>query len=540
MLIFLAMVRNYKRKTKRGSYGAEGLQRALDSVKNGMSLRKAENNFGVSRKTLRRHLQGKVKQVGSNKLGRHLNTFSVEIEQDLVKHIQMMEKALFGLTTTDIRRLAFDMAERLRLKYPFNTSSRQAGKDWLSGFLKRHPELTIRVPEATSMSRAVGFNRPKVDQFFTVYEEVLSKNAYGPQSIWNMDETGITNVQKPGKVLATKGVRQVGKITSAERGATVTVICAMNASGSYIPKMLIFPRKRLIDQPMKGAPPGSIGGTSASGWTDSTLFLKWLEHFVQHTSASVSNPKILIVDGHHSHKSLEAIYFCRDHGIVMITSPPHCTHKMQPLDRTFFKPLKCSYNSAADSWMRTHPGKQITLYDMAEIFATAYATVAAVDKAVKGFEVSGIFPFNKAIFTDEDFTAAQLTDEPEPIQPPVITVAVLDDSNINETSEPLNTNEEAGNVVEDEEAVNPEETDVIATVVSNESDENVLDKTADHPGLSEALQIISELSPIPRIQNARSHKRKAEAATVITSSPYKAMLAEANAKKTKQANSRRK
>ena len=103
MLIFLAMVRNYKRKTKRGSYGAEGLQRALDSVKNGMSLRKAENNFEVSRKTLRRHLQGKVKQVGSNILGRHLNTFSVEIEQDLVKHIQMMEKALFGLTTTDIR-----------------------------------------------------------------------------------------------------------------------------------------------------------------------------------------------------------------------------------------------------------------------------------------------------------------------------------------------------------------------------------------------------------------------------------------------------
>ena len=337
-----------------------------------------------------------------------------------------------------------------------------------------------------------------------------------------------------------KGVRQVGKIISAERGTTVTVICAMNASGSYIPPMLIFPRKRLIDQLMKGAPPGSIGGTSASGWTDSTLFLKWMEHFVQHTSASDSNPKILIVDGHHSHKSLEAIDFCHDHGIVMITLPPHCTHKMQPLDRTFFKPLKCSYNSAADNWMRTHPGKRITLYDMAEIFATAYATVAVVNKAVKGFAVSGIFPFNKAIFTDEDFTAAQLTDEPEPIQPPVITVAVLDDSNINETSEPLNTNEEAGNVVEDEEAVNAEETDVIATVVSNESDENVLDKTADHPGLSEALQIISELSPIPRIQNACSRKGKAEAATVITSSPYKAMLVEANAKKTKQANSRRK
>ncbi|XP_047141250.1 uncharacterized protein LOC101238262 [Hydra vulgaris] len=475
-----------------------------------MSLRKAENSFGVSRKTLKRQLQGKVRQIVSNKLGNHVNTFSIEIEQDLVKHIQMMERALFELTTTDIRRLAFDMAERLHLKHSFNNSSRQAGKDWLSGFLKRHPELTIRVPEATSMNRAVGFNRPKVDQFFTVYEDILTKNAYEPQSIWNMDETGITNVQKPGKVLATKDVRQVGKITSAERGTTVTVICAMNASGSYIPPMLIFPRKRLIDQLMKGAPPGSIGGASASGWTDSTLFLKWLEHFALHTSASISNLKLLIVDGHHSHKTLEAIDFCRDHGIAMITLPPHCTHKMQPLDQTFFKPLKCSYNSAADNWMRTHPGKRITLYDMAEIFVTAYATVAAVDKAVKGFEVSGIFPFNKAIFTDEYFIAAQLTDEPEP----VITLAILDDSARNETSEPTNTNEEAGD--------------------SNESNENQLDKIADHPGLSKALQIISELSPIPRIKNVRSRKRKTEAATVITSSPYKAMLIEANAKKTKQ------
>ena len=46
-----------------------------------------------------------------------------------------------------------------------------------------------------------------------------------------MGETEITNVHKPGKIIATKGKRQVLKMTSGERGATVTVVCEMSASG---------------------------------------------------------------------------------------------------------------------------------------------------------------------------------------------------------------------------------------------------------------------------------------------------------------------
>ena len=48
-----------------------------------------------------------------------------------------------------------------------------AGKDWLSGFFSRFPDLSIRAPEATSLARAVGFNKPKVDQFFPVYKQLL-------------------------------------------------------------------------------------------------------------------------------------------------------------------------------------------------------------------------------------------------------------------------------------------------------------------------------------------------------------------------------
>lgn len=160
-----------------------------------------------------------------------------------------------------------------------------------------------------------------------------------------MDESGITNVQKPGKIIATKGQRQIAKMTSAERGTTVTVVCSMNASGSYIPPMLIFPRKKMAEGLMKGAPTGAIGAVSDNGWTDCTLFIKWLKHFAATTKSSKSNPQLVILDGHHSHKTLAAVDFARENGITLLTLPPHCTHKLQPLDRT----VKSNYNRAADN-----------------------------------------------------------------------------------------------------------------------------------------------------------------------------------------------
>jgi len=45
--------------------------------------------------------------------------------------------------------------------------------------------------------------------------------------------------------VATKGARQVTKITSGERGATVTVMCAMSATGQYVLPMMIWLRKRM-------------------------------------------------------------------------------------------------------------------------------------------------------------------------------------------------------------------------------------------------------------------------------------------------------
>ena len=177
----------------------------------------------------------------------------------------------------------------------------------------------------------------------------------------------------------------------------------MNASGACVPPLFIFPRKRMTDRLAVGTPSGSFIRVSPSGCTDSFLFIKWLTHFVTVTHASKTNEQLIVFDGHHSHKTLEAINFCHDNGTHLITLPSHCTRKIQPLDCTFFKLLNIGYNAAASNWMLSHQGHRILFFDKAGIFATAYNFTANINKAINGFRCSGLCPINELIFNNEAF-----------------------------------------------------------------------------------------------------------------------------------------
>ena len=71
----------------------------------------------------------------------------------------------------------------------------------------------------------------------------MNKYSFKPSKIFNADKTGVSVVHKNKfKVLASKGKKQVGKLTSGERGKTITVLLCVNASGDqFIPPLFIFP-----------------------------------------------------------------------------------------------------------------------------------------------------------------------------------------------------------------------------------------------------------------------------------------------------------
>ena len=182
----------------------------------------------------------------------------------------------------------------------------------------------------------------------------------------------------------------------------------------WIDFFIFVPRKRMVDTLMKDTPPQAIVHASSSGWTDSTLFITWLKHFVAFTGCSRQDPNIIVLDGHHSHKTLEAVLYCRENGIELLTLPPHSTHKMQPLDRTYFKPLKSAFNVEADCWMMSNPGRRITVYEMAGLSGKAFLRTALPERAVHGFKACGLWPYDPNVFKDEDFEASLVTEEEAP------------------------------------------------------------------------------------------------------------------------------
>ena len=75
--------------------------------------------------------------------------------------------------------------------------------------------------------------------------------------MYDMDESSLTSVQRHGRVISVKG-KKVGGMTRVGGGARRLVCCSVTESGRYIPPMVVFKRKRMLDALKEGAPPDSL------------------------------------------------------------------------------------------------------------------------------------------------------------------------------------------------------------------------------------------------------------------------------------------
>ncbi|XP_022830992.1 uncharacterized protein LOC111359630 [Spodoptera litura] len=531
------MVRDYKRRTNRGGWSEEQIKLAIQAVLDGKNgYKSASKTYNVPQTTLERKVNQARKRENNIlnvkvPLGPITTVFSEEEEQILVTYLKEMEGRLFGLSTSELQKLAYELAVRNNKQHKFNELKEKAGKDWLRGFLHRHPDLSLRKPENTSAARAAGFNRLSVGKYFELLGKALDDNPFTPDRIYNCDETGISVVPKSrSKVIAATGKKQVGALTSAERGTTITIEICFNAAGTYLPPMFIYPRKLMKPELLNGAPPNSWAECSDSGWITADIFLRWFQKFVKLTNASKTNPVMLILDGHASHtQNLQLVDNAREHGVTIICFPPHTTHKLQPADVGFMRPLSIFYDQALTAWLRSNPGKVVSQLQVAELFGQAFIRAATMSTAINAFKTCGISPYNPHVFTEDDFIAAEATEielnaetEPEADINPTPSVAVIPQETLAVPSTIISPDPQMATGSALNSSAN--NVDPVAPTTSN-----LVQQAPGNDSLDTSFNLVSpkQLMPYPRMAEKRPRQvRRRGKAAIITASPYKAVLEE--------------
>ncbi|XP_076393205.1 uncharacterized protein LOC143265371 [Megachile rotundata] len=255
-----------------------------------------------------------------------------------------------------------------------------------------------------------GFNKENVNHFFDLLERIVDKHKFTADTIFNVDESGFTTVQKSlPKIDARKGKHQVGSLTSGERGVNTTMVCAVSAAGVYIPPMIIFKRKKFHPNLKIGASPASIVTISDTGYINSDLFVEWLMHFQKHINCNVDNKVLLLLDGHTTHSTnLQACEFARKNGIVLLQLPGHTTDRLQPLDIAFFGPLQTYFTQAQETFLRLYKGDKIYQTQMSKLLNEVYGRAVTVGIAESVFHASRIWPVNRHVFTDDQFAPADV------------------------------------------------------------------------------------------------------------------------------------
>ena len=209
----------------------------------------------------------------------------------IVEYLLKASDIYLGLSPKECQKLAYRFAKVNRIEIPKSWYDKhQIGLDWLTSFLKRHRQLSLRTPESTSLARASSFNKNNKNSFFQNLKLVLNRHNFQPLDIWNIDKTGVTTVLKPDRIIGRSGSKQIGAITSAEQSTLITVVGTISASGNSIPPYLIFPPVEFQSHLLNGAPPGSKEGANPFGWMTEEHFLDFLNYFVEHVRCTHEKP----------------------------------------------------------------------------------------------------------------------------------------------------------------------------------------------------------------------------------------------------------
>lgn len=90
------------------------------------------------------------------------------------------------------------------------------------------------------------------------------------------------------------------------------------------------------------------------------------------------------------------------------------------------KPLSTLYDHEVSCWLRTNPGRVVSIYQVAKLYDNAFIKAATMETAINGFRKTGIWPVNRGVFNDHDFAPSETTDRLDPFAiPPSVSAEII-------------------------------------------------------------------------------------------------------------------
>jgi hypothetical protein len=281
---------------------------------------------------------------------------------------------------------------------------------WLGRFMERLG-ISIMTPENIERARRYHCNVAAVRIFFDRFSITLKRD---PRLILNCDETHISS-RKRFKVLTPQGVLPLR--LCREKLPHFSAMCTVSASGQKFMPMIILPDLVQLPDELANRAEEACFVSTGTGWMTQRCFLLYvhflldgLDRYRQTLSPQLRGERfLLILDGHSSRWTYEALWVLKEAGVDVLVLPAHCSHVLQPFDVAIASPLKTAmsrYNDDDDiivSLQELHH-LQITREEphwlhekRARLIATfldAWSCAACRANIISGFRATGLCPID--------------------------------------------------------------------------------------------------------------------------------------------------
>lgn len=381
----------------------ERIERALELLREhpDISLRKASTICNVHASSLSRRFRGVTRS--RLKVSQERQLLTPEEEAVLIKYALLYNERGVPLKIKSLRKLAAEILDRKNVQA-------ELGLHWHQALLRRNPQIKDILLQPVSKKRKNATTEPVAKKWFALYQQLRTEHAISDEEVYNMDERGLMLGPVQRSMVLVTMEQKKGCIREGVKQDWVSIIECIKGGNSCkaIPPFIVSKGKRQQPALTDGSAGNPRVDRREKGCTDKEISLSWLtSHFHPQTAPSDPNTKrMLIINSHESHCTLDFIEFCDLHNIILLVLPSHTSQHLQPLDVSCFDPVEQAYSAEAEAqgqYNGTYVDEAdfLIFYQNARFFGLRPQNVAA------GFQATGLIPYNPQLIYDKIVTLAQ-------------------------------------------------------------------------------------------------------------------------------------